>query len=320
MCKCIYCGVSKQLNQFNREHVIPQSFGHFGTRTPVLRYAVCTECNNYFAHNLESIFARQSIEGLSRENVGITPSENCFTDPDRLVIRIPEECGPMWKGIYIRLDERRRLAEPLPQIHLKNVSTSEWEVFLQDEWESIDWTKYSECKVLANSDETYQEGINIVSAHGMRNFADIPAPPITEAGLPMEVEGKIDKIVKGALCKILFNFVAKYIGENEVLKSNWDLARNYIRKGEGNLDVSFVDGGFWGQESGNLRFASDGINILIHNHNQDVVGEIEFYNRIHYRFILAPSYHLRDDQEVGYRFVNGNNPMETCAVRRNTII
>jgi hypothetical protein len=75
---CIYCGESKALAEFNREHVVPESFGLFGGDTFVL-HTVCRECNQFFGDTLDRCLARDSPEGLERYSVGVARAKQGFT-------------------------------------------------------------------------------------------------------------------------------------------------------------------------------------------------------------------------------------------------
>ena len=47
------------------EHVLPQSFGVFGAKTPTLKDCVCDNCNQYFERDLDQVIARESLEGIT---------------------------------------------------------------------------------------------------------------------------------------------------------------------------------------------------------------------------------------------------------------
>ena len=68
---CIYCKQEKEETDFNTEHVIPQMFGTYPGKAPVLnQYQVCRECNSFFSRELEDKIALDSIEALSRMQYG----------------------------------------------------------------------------------------------------------------------------------------------------------------------------------------------------------------------------------------------------------
>ena len=71
---CIYCLEEKPEDQFNREHVIPESFGGFSDGL-VLHNVVCEACNSYFGKTLDRILARGTPEGLQRYLWGVKDPE-----------------------------------------------------------------------------------------------------------------------------------------------------------------------------------------------------------------------------------------------------
>ncbi len=62
---CIYCTTDDATHFGGVEHVIPQSFGTFGSNTPTLS-CVCDRCNGYFGRSLDQNLARETLEGISR--------------------------------------------------------------------------------------------------------------------------------------------------------------------------------------------------------------------------------------------------------------
>ena len=66
---CIWCTQSKPTTAFNREHVIPESFGLFESGFTLIN-TVCTACNDFFSRELELALARDSFEGYQRYHYG----------------------------------------------------------------------------------------------------------------------------------------------------------------------------------------------------------------------------------------------------------
>lgn len=62
--RCVYCLDEKSISEFNRDHVIPESFGTFGSNTPTLINLVCRDCNQYFGNNVENDLGRDSLYGV----------------------------------------------------------------------------------------------------------------------------------------------------------------------------------------------------------------------------------------------------------------
>ena len=127
--------------------------------------------------------------------------------------------------------------------------------------------------------------------------------------LPVEIEGVIDEVRKRVLVKILFNFAAYYLGQDEVSKSQWDKVRQFVRFGGETIKGRPTNSPFWtGQETENLRFASDSCNVRIENRDNNLVGVIQFYNLFTYEFILIEGYSVPPEKEVAYRFTPGQEP------------
>jgi hypothetical protein len=72
---CIYCPETRSEQFTAVEHVIQQSFGTFADQTPTLR-CVCDGCNAYFKKELDQVFARETIEGITRYQKGIFSRES----------------------------------------------------------------------------------------------------------------------------------------------------------------------------------------------------------------------------------------------------
>lgn len=118
MPSCIYCSEEKEDVDFNREHVIPDSFGAFENNLVIT--CVCKACNDFFGRELDMKLARDSAEGIDRFRWGLK-STHAFKSMGRSSTTHIEvaQSGPM-KGVSCRLipsaDGRTFDAEPLPQI------------------------------------------------------------------------------------------------------------------------------------------------------------------------------------------------------------
>lgn len=76
--KCLYCKQIKIFPQdFNAEHVIPESLGLFGVDTMTLNDLVCKDCNQYFGDFLELSLGRDSVFGILYRSISgvINPKE-----------------------------------------------------------------------------------------------------------------------------------------------------------------------------------------------------------------------------------------------------
>src|SRR6202008_1832570 len=137
------------------------------------------------------------------------------------------------------------------------------------------------------------------------------ARPILLLDVLLDVSLEIDKPHKRAIAKILMNFVAFHLGRDEALKPRWDFLRRYVRDGEAEIKARLSQRPFWtGQETGELRFPDDSINVRIENLDGHILGAIQFYNLHTYEMILVENDSLGSAEEVGRRYTPGELPIE----------
>lgn len=324
---CIYCKGSNPNNFKSREHVLPQSFGTFGSKTPTLR-CVCDECNAYFKKELDQTLARDTLEGITRYKKGIFSREKRFPRSLRFELEETEESGEYGGAILGGYDPIT--GKPLPlvaQFWIRNIKNNEWEKYKLEDIKNISITddKYGpktpgsrQMRVMAPSKEEYDAVIQELKKHNIpyREKEMLGAPPFlknVDADGKIEVRGiihgKIDKIRKRALAKLLFNFTTYYIGTTEIEKLEWDKARNFVRYDGETLLGRMSQEPFWtGQETEQMRFESDSYNLRIENKNGGVVGVIQLYNLFTYEFVLVENYSLPPEKEIAYRFTPGREP------------
>ena len=90
----------------------------------------------------------------------------------------------------------------------------------------------------------------------------------------------------------------------------WDFLRRFVLTGEGEIKARLSDRPFWtGQETDQLCFQDDSINVRIENLDGNIVGAIQFYNLHTYEMILVENDSLRPDQEIGRRYTPGEPPL-----------
>jgi hypothetical protein len=107
------------------------------------------------------------------------------------------------------------------------------------------------------------------------------------------------------------NFVAFHLGRDEALALRWDFLRRYVRNSEGEIKARLSQRLFWtGQETDQLRFRDDSINIRIENLDGNILGAIQFYNLHTYEMILVENDSLGPGQEIGRRYSPGELPLE----------
>ena len=326
MSSCIYCKTEDPEKFKGVEHVIPKSFGTFGSKTPTLK-CVCDECNTFFMKELDNVLARETLEGLTRYKKGIYSREARPQKVIKVSIAESPENGN-FHGALVAVDGTTGKLMPLaPQYKIKNRQTGKFEFYFEDQ-----------LKDLVISDEQHgksgerETGIVAPSAEALDGFiqklhaAGIPykekeryRPPFVStlesmpaesvANIAVDIDGTIDDRVKRAVVKILFNFSAYHLGVAELFKSQWDAARDFIRHSGPTLKGRVTNKPFWnGQETEQMRFPDDSYNLRIENQDGNVVGVLQFYNLFTYEFILVEGYQIPPDQEVAYRFTPGKEP------------
>jgi hypothetical protein len=323
--QCIYCKKEGEEHFKGVEHVIPQSFGKFGAKTPTLK-CVCDECNAYFSKHLDQLLARDTFEGITRHKNGILSREKRPQKDMRFTLGEGDETGDYGGILTEGIDGTTgKLGGPVPQAHFLNTNTKKYEIIPLKSLPSLEWKSlgYSDkgMKVFAPSKEKYDEVVLELNKLGItyKEKEWFESPPFVAKGenahitLPVTVEGIIDKPRKRALVKILFNFAAYYLGNEEILKNIWDKARDFVRNDAETLRGRMTQEPFWtGEETKQMRFASDSYNLRIENSvikgRQCVVGIIQLYNIFTYDFILAEGYSLSEGKEIACRFTPGEEP------------
>lgn len=320
---CIYCRSTDQALFKGVEHLIPQSFGTFGTDTPTLD-CVCDTCNNFFGRTIDQAFARDSWEGVTRYKQGISSSEQ--RSQKRLDFRLGDEPEMgMFSGAKLAgVDSKTgKIQLPLTQFQILNKKTDKYDVF---EFSQIKDLKLPEdtygavgtrkTKLFAPTDEEYDKLVEELKKIGIDSSKNekFRAPFIEgknddeQISIPVEVVGTIDSTIKRAIVKILLNFTAKYIGTDEILKSEWDKVRDYVRLDTEPILGKLSSKPFWGEESETMRFAGDSFNVLVDNEGSNVIGKLQAYNFYTYEFILVENYNLPETSCKAMRFTKDHPP------------
>src|SRR6266849_2188930 len=134
---CIYCPETRSEQFTGVEHVIQQSFGTFADQTPTLR-CVCDGCNAYFKKELDQVFARETIEGITRYKKGIFSRKSRQQTRLRIVLPHTDETGAA-AGVVTWVDGRTgNLMLPL-QVHFQRADTREYDPVFKDEVRKLNW-------------------------------------------------------------------------------------------------------------------------------------------------------------------------------------
>ncbi len=320
---CIYCKTEDQSVFKGVEHMIPQSFGKFGSDTPTLKN-VCDRCNAFFAKELDQVLARDSWEGINRYKKGIKSREQRPLKRLKMSLEKVPEMGDFGGLVFQGVDSSTgKLLPPKGQFQIKNLKTNEFDVFFLGEIKDVKLddetygkTNTRETKIFAFSEEEHDavlEEVKIIIP--TYKIKEKFYPPFMEGKkdgdtveLPIWIKGTIDNPIKRALVKILINFSDYYLGEEEVLKPQWDKARDYVRIDAeptmGKLDTE----PFWSEETETMRLMNNSFNIRIENDRKNVIGKIQVYNHYTYTFILAENHNIPPNKERAMRFTKGEKP------------
>jgi hypothetical protein len=326
MKKCIYCRKEGDIGFDGVEHVIPQSFGTFGSETPTLD-CVCDECNAYFAKELDQVLARDTLEGITRYKKGLFSRERRF--PKSVHFTLGDEDTGEHAGALMMSYDPLTGAPPMPrpQFWIRNIQSKEWERYPIEGIKNLSITeeKYGstapggrEMRILAPSPEAYKAVLEELKRCNIpyKEKKMMEPPPFVkkaDADGKIIVQGNIDitvsKVHQRAFAKVLFNFSTFYLGAEETSRPEWEKARQFIRYDGSTLFSRPSSKEFWtGQEQKNMRFPDDSYNIRIENQDRGVVGVIQMYNLLTYEFILAENYSLLPEKEVARRFTPGEKP------------
>lgn len=237
--KCIYCLRELDQRSFTgAEHVLPQSFGTF-EQNFTLHEKVCDDCNHYFGNNLEIYLARDTYEGQLRFTHGVKDAGD-FKELARSS-RVAIKCAVgEYAGRYV---SRRYSADkdtievtPLPQVGFL-LAEGRCEYFLLDNIPS-----------LTALQEKGFRGDHPRSIHALGVDPDVLGRLLADRGIPFRVtnvdsptnspdsilcefEGTVDHVIRRAIAKISFNYLAYWQGAEFMHRPEFDMARGYIRYG-----------------------------------------------------------------------------------------
>ena len=240
--KCIYCLEERGRGSYTKvEHVLPQSFGTFEPQNFILRNVVCDECNQYFGSNLEIHLGRDTYEGQLRFTHGVKDASEFQSagQQTRIVLKLAE--GP-FAGCFVKRRFAPRKGEievtPLPQVGFLLAPTDHYEYFLLADIPSL-----AELQVKGfNGDRPRSIRGVAVDPEVLTQFLEERGIPFRFAGVDdspsdrpetilCQFEGTIDQVIRRAIAKIAFNYLAHWQGPEFLHRPEFDMARRYIRYG-----------------------------------------------------------------------------------------
>jgi len=313
---CIYCLKSKEGNLFDREHVIPESFGRFIPNNLTLINTVCEECNSYFGIELEPFLARDSLDGIMRYKYGLKKFGRNGKKFKSNRVRIKISTKGVWEGALLELCPPREEKESppnavfipkadvvlIPQITFyKTISHEEVHLPLDQITNKEDLIRRGfdlekGCILIAPSDKSMEKIKAKIKEMGLKTKVkkyDIEdnSKPVKGQLIKVLFESTVDNIIFRSVAKISFNYLAKAAGKEFVLSSCFDEIREYIRYGKeikSNL-VRIIQEPIL--ETDTLYFKqTDGHLIVVNwgdDYNLSIIGYVSLFNRLTYQIILC---------------------------------
>ena len=224
---------------FNREHVVPESFGGFRNAL-VLHSLVCSSCNSHLGKTLDAALARDSVEGLERYRAGVKRPRDIANFRATSITLRAHDAGE-FTGAEIRLapdeSDTELRADILPSAAIHAADRDQYVPFsqtaiLDGSWrsESVDWRKGLK---LFGPDEATARMRRALEDQGVTFASWRPlGPPDAERGVPEVLEEyTVPPVVRRAVSKIAFNYLAFRLGRELVLMPAFDPIREFIRNG-----------------------------------------------------------------------------------------
>ena len=254
MPKCIYCLNEEKTSAFNKEHVMPVSFGCFEHNFTLID-TVCKECNDYFSKELELFLARDTYEGALRYKHGIKEPEELKTiNGGRLKFKLLE-CGD-WTNAIMRLEYSQEkfdvVVVPVDQVGLRKMNEERWYYFeiselgtkrqLEEQGFIVNGERAVRFIVSPETEEEVRQQLNekgIVFTNEEDEHLEPPSLDKIDNKLDVEIHGTIDSIIFRGIAKIAFNYFAHIWGRNLALSDNFNDIRNFILHG-GKNDFVFT--------------------------------------------------------------------------------
>ncbi len=304
--KCIYC--CSAANPFNREHALNEAFGVFQTDAQsdfFLRNMVCRPCNQFFGDTIDRVLGRDSTEAVLRYKFGLkspAKARDLRYSNVGLKFRVP---GP-FEGAYFEFgsDVGGMNLVPIfpPQIGFRRKGLAETRWFLEPQVSVETLAEYRtvqvgeiEMLILGPSEADRKRVEDKVRAAGVQitNKRDIAGQTQPNDQIVTEVSTQLDAHILRALAKIGFNYVACVHGADFVLRSDFDVLRNYIRYSfsPGYPLVILANDGILTGEPRGLKF-TDGhlITFQWNASGRGLLARVSLFNHAVYHVLFCAEY------------------------------
>lgn len=247
MPKCIYCLEDKDPSAFDRDHVIPESFGKFENNLTLHQQQVCWDCNQYFSKKLELFLGRDTVEGTFRYVSGFKDPKDFKTVKESRLLHMLAEEGP-WKGAILRRVAHDKI-DPVNQVGFQKKNTGKWEFFAieevpyKDELEEQGFPMKGDitCKIVVRADFEEEKLGQLLKEKGIEVTVDWKDTDFKSRKdrVLVEIQQTVDKVIFRGIAKIAFNYLAYTQGKDFVLDQRFNGIRDFIRHGE-TRDITYA--------------------------------------------------------------------------------
>ena len=293
MIKCLYCGELKNKDQFNKEHVIPQSFGKFGTNTPTLEI-VCKKCNQCFGDTIDRELGRSGLN-INKFRSGRKKTFDAKKDFKDQELKISEG---IYKGLSVTLSPSnpKLITKPLGidfGLRREDGGYDWYSLSALPSQEEVrahpkhpEWIRIDNFDKKAEIIQTLENKFNI----SLYNMQDI-----NNENALVDLNFKITEPILRSVYKTAFNFLAHYFIKHNMsyilYDSCFDPIKQYIRFGlrsqwDGYPPREFTNHPVISNEDPSKAILAHVLTFEV-NPDASVTSSVAFYNEIHFRLTLA---------------------------------
>jgi hypothetical protein len=290
---CVYC--KQPVNGESREHVITKGLGTFGSNTWILHDKVCGQCNQEFGDTIDLELTNNSYEGLKR--VSLIPDKRMRKyGKSNVKLYIPLDYPDEHvRGAPINVHKfvNEQLIEFLPCIKIWHLNQKKYIYIELEDLKELDQLTEAEynfidCSVHGNNKEEFED--IMIELARLNIKLDIKGtqyinPQLVTRKFP--IEGIITKNLKRAISKIAFNYITFHYPEIDLLQSEFDTTRDFIKNKNDAEVVKLVDK-LLAEESENVKISNEkSILICAEIINGILVVKVQIYTLFTYQVTIG---------------------------------
>jgi len=290
--RCIWCLQEKDEAEFNVEHVMPQSFGHYEHNFTLIN-TVCQACNSYFSRELEPWIARDSLEGYDRYRYGQRLTSEFRSLGRRSTTRVQIPTG-QYAGAwgYTVANEQHLGVTPFPQVGFAPTAEGPFDWYMLDELPTINDIRakgYPAEAHLRFCECDRDEAVRLLAGKGiMAQSLESFAPP--SGGTWVEQVFRPTLQHRRALAKIAFNYLAYQHGAEVAYQARFNPIRDFVLRGiEPDYEYYSIDESpaIDGDKQDGKRALVHIVYVAMRNDGGGIEGMVSLYNRFRHGFRLS---------------------------------